>query len=924
MNNSLKKLALAVGLATSLGMAMTPVYAANDSEIKQLFEKVNIEHAKFTLENGLTTIVLPDHSKPEVRVEVRYNVGSKDDPADKTGLAHLFEHLVFGGTENAPGFFFKQLTDLGGSNFNATTSTDMTNYFETVPTGSIDRILWLEGDRMANIMTGITEQEVIDEIEVVKNEKRQRESGPDSFLQSFFAENFYPAGHPYSHPVLGHMEHIESYTRADMEKWFADKYGASNAVLILAGDITVEQAKEKVAKYFSDVPTGTPNNKIENYLPVFNEIKRVETYSQATPATQVTRSWPIPHSADKEMILLNALAPALAQHPESVLVKKLKDELEYVSSISFTPYGMALGGYANLQYYVRDEAGVSIEAINKVIDEELEKFFKKGPDMDILRREMLKGDASFIRGVDATGIAGAYGILQVTAGDPEFWKTTREWERAASQKDLAEVAKKWLGKPYLETIVHAKPQIEDMVVKVDRSTMPEIKETKAKIEFPEFQQATLDNGLEIVLIEDNSVPVIDFNFEIFGGRAAQNKYGFNSASILARQLTNGNDEYDKDELNVEMENMTMLFRAMAVPEATIINLNTLTPYLSDALELTAETIMNPTVPDKYLKPIRENADKRIKAMAESPMATQGKLFNQLIFGKNHELGQLVTLEQSIAGAQRDNLMQLHKDQYGPNNARVWITGNISLEQAVKKLNKYFGDWKPVKEKVGRVKLSEIKPMTGKVVLIDSPGAQTTNLTLGLATEKFDPKNDEIGNMMNAIIGGDFQSRINLNIREDKGWSYGTRSSLLTTAEDVPGRFMVNTSVQTDKTAETIQELLKEFNAYISNKPATQSELDKVRDAAIKSAPSIYGTNDSYIQAASTSLEYGLPLDYNEKSVERLEAVTLKQVHDYAKKIIKPENFVYLIIGDTAQYEQKLRDLKIGDVEVWDALGNKLR
>jgi zinc protease len=921
MNLITKIKVVACAVSLLLG-ANLPVHAKSSSAVDKLFEQVKLDYQIFTLPNGLTTLVYPDHSSPEVYVGVYYRVGSKDEPIGKTGFAHLYEHLMFRGTENAPGDFFGHMQKLGANGLNGTTSTDRTNYFQTVPTGSLDRALWLEGDRMANMLTGITQEALDAERSIVKNEKRQGELRPGTEAYQAYIDHLFPAGHPYDHNTIGSMTDLDNASLKDAHKWFNDYYGASNAVLVLSGDIDVKSAKQKVSKYFSDAKPGQRISEVAEYIPTLNENKHIVVYDKIAQ-TSITRVWPLPNSRNKGFELINFMGSALAGDKESPLTKRLKDKLRYVNNISFSVNEGMVSSSASLSYEIRAESGATKAQIDAIIDEELARFFKKGPNEDILEAKSIAADASLIRSMkNSQGLAQYLVESYIYKGNAEHFRTARQWELASTPKTLKKIAKQWLSKPYLEIMVQPEPNTTEMNVAVDRTAMPPVVETTAKVVFPKFEEATLKNGLKLVVIQHTGIPMIDVTFQIDTGTASNHNYTLGTAELTFGLMSVATDDYDENEIIKAQKDLATVISTQAGEYTSSLGFNSLTPYLSDSLALAAEMLMNPEYPHKEFEKAAEAITKRYNQIEQNPSQAVPHLLDKALWGEEHIFGKVPTRQEALNAVSRDQVLEFHRNEIGPNNTTVFMSGDITLKEGEKLLNKYFDDWKksmPTTEK----KVAKANPMTNKIILIDNPATPSAQIIASHMLAPFDKSLSPALTLINDPIGGYFQSRLNLNLRESKGWSYGINSSINQNPY-YEQRFSVSTSVQTDKVVPSINEILNELTAFVSSNPMTRQEFEFAKYMKTSSYPSTFKNDAAYLSSAITAKAYGLPFNYGEQHVERLKNVKFEQATKLAQDTIKPEQLTWLIIGDITHFEKEIRALNIGDVEVWSVYGNKIR
>ena len=438
----LRKLRLAVLL-----FAFMPLANADDGIATQ----VEIPYELFSLDNGLTVIVHTDHSTPTVFVGMWYAVGSKDEPPGKTGFAHLFEHLMFQGTENREGEYFTPFADAGATGMNGTTSNDRTNYYATVPSGALDMALWMESDRMRN-MLGAIDQEVLDEQRgVVQNEKRRSETRPYAEMWDRIREGVYPVGHPYRHAIIGSMDDLDAASVDDVHDWFSTHYGASNAILVLAGDVSLEDARTKVTHYFSAVPAGVPLTYPKKWVPQLAE-NREEVMYDRVGQTRITRVWALPGLNDKDTSLMYLVNDSLAVNKNSPLRKTLVDDLELATSVSAYAYGRVMSGEYSLTIDLRP--GVDPRQVMDVVDQTIADYLESGPDAQIVENAKLGVNMSLLGGLETGAAIGrtlAEGLLY--SDDPLFINRELEWLNAATPEELRTIARRWLTRGYYQITV---------------------------------------------------------------------------------------------------------------------------------------------------------------------------------------------------------------------------------------------------------------------------------------------------------------------------------------------------------------------------------------------------------------------------------------------------------------------------------------
>ena len=908
-----RRSSLFLSLLTIVVMSI-PAIAADDD----LVNKVDIPYEMFHLENGLTTLVYTDHSSPTVFVGMWYGVGSKDEPEGKTGFAHLFEHLMFQGTSSRGGEYFEPFTKAGATGMNGTTNEDRTNYFATVPTGALDMALWMESDRMSNLLGAVTQDALDEQRDVVQNEKRSADNRPYSGVYDRVRAGIYPVDHPYRHSIVGSMEDLDNAALEDVHEWFNEYYGASNVVLVLAGDIDLDTAKEKVAHYFAEAPTGVPLTKPQQWIPELNE-NRTEIMYDRVGQTRITRVWTLPNGNNPDTVLMELVNEALVGNKNSPLRKALVDDLHLATAVFGSAYGRVVSGEYSITINLRPD--VVPEQAMAVVDNVISDYLQSGPDPDILENAKLAINMSMISSMENKSTIGrmlAEG--QLYANDPTFVKKEIAWLNEASAADLTEVANRWLKRGYYELTVLPFPDLKSSDRKVDRSEIPAVTEVTG-IHFPDISTATLANGMGLVVANSGSLPLVDISIRMKTGNTADDYDAQGISDAVFVMLDKGTKRYDANELAAEKDKIAMGAQFRAGIESSSMSYQILSNYLGESLDLAADMLRNPTFPEEELDKFRQQVYAYVSNVEKNPSGNAEAMFNRAIYGSNHPLGGVWT-PGLVDNLNQHSLRDFYDREIAPDSMTVFMIGDIDIDTAKNLLDKSFGNWK--KKSVSQRKNvgSALEPKP-RVILIDQPEAVQSTIVAGQAIPPFDPENNTELNVLNAVFGGDFEARINMNLREDKGWSYGMGSRI---RQNTSGdqTLTVSGSVQTDKTMESMIEIRKEFEEFLSTRPATDEELQRVKLNRTRSLPGRFATRRGFLQSMISSDEYGLPYDYAENTAARVDAVTLEGVNARAKSLLHPDKLTWVVVGDLALIEDKVRSLDYGDVEVWDAFGNKLR
>lgn len=901
-------------LIASLAPHLQPVHAADDKVTNQ----VDIPYERFQLDNGLTTIVYADHSSPTIFVGMWYGVGSKDEPDGKTGFAHLFEHLMFQGTANRDGEYFEPFTKAGATGMNGTTSEDRTNYYATVPTGALDMALWMESDRMSNLLGAVTQEALDEQRSVVQNEKRSGDNRPYSGISDRVRAGLYPIDHPYRHSIIGSMEDLDNAALEDVHEWFNKYYGASNVVLVLAGDIDVETAKEKVTSYFGAVPAGVPLTKPRQWIPELNG-KRTEIMYDRVGQTRLTRVWALPTLNDQDATLMYLVNESLVGNKNSPLRKALLDDLQLATAIRGSAYSRVLSGEYSLTINVRP--GVDPQEVITVVDRVLQEYLAAGPEKDILENAKLAVNMSMIRSLESKATIGRFlAEGQLYSGNPTYVKQEIEWLNGASTASVLATAERWLTRGYFELTTLPFPEFKSTELDVDRSEIPAVSEVSG-INFPDTETATLSNGIELVVANSGTLPLVDVAIRIGTGNTADdsNLQGISDAAFFL--MDKGTKKYSANELAAEKDGIAMESRLSAGVEQSSLSYQILSNYLDESLNLAAEILRNPTYPEEELDKFRQQVFAYLSNIEQNPASNAHAMFNRAVFGHDHVLGGIWTAA-LVENLHQASLQAFHAREVAPDNIKIFMIGDIDLKTARKSVEESFGSWKDKHDStLGAV--GKAMTATPKVILVNQPQAVQSTIIAGHAIAPFDAATNTELTVLNAIFGGDFEARINMNLREDKGWSYGMSSGVQSNRSG-DQTLTVSGSVQTDKTMESMQEIKREFDEFLSTNPAREDELQRVKLNRTRSQPGRFATKRGFLQSMMASDSYGLPFDYAEDAAERLGAVSLQRVSARAAELMHPEKLIWVIVGNLNEIEEKVRSLNYGEVEVWDGFGNKIR
>ncbi len=897
---------------------------AQTKEKKVMAQEADIPFQKFTLDNGLTVVIHEDHKAPIVAVNIWYHVGSKNEKSGKTGFAHLFEHLMFNGSENYDHDYFQMMEKIGATDLNGTTNEDRTNYFQNVPVAAFDVALWMESERMGHLIGAISQAKLDEQRGVVQNEKRQGENEPYSLAEDLIVKATWPAGHPYSWTVIGSMEDLNAASLTDVQDWFKGYYGTANATIVIAGDVDTKDALDRVKKYFGDIPAGPPVSRFESWI-----AKRTGTQRQSAqdrvPLPKVSKIWNVPGYGTRDAAALDIVSDILSSGKNSRLYKRLVYDDQIATDANAYVDIREIAGQFTIE--AKAKPGVDISKVEKALNEELAKFLAEGPTQKELDRVRTQYFAGKIRGMERIGgFGGKSDILarSQTFGDsPDAYKSDLKYVESFTPLDLQKAAQTWLSDGVYVLTITPFAEYKAATAGADRKNIPAIGNSK-DAEFPKIQKSQLFNGLAIWLSERKNIPVVGFNLQINAGAAADQFALPGTASLAMGMLDEGTTKRNSLQISEELAMLGTNLGSGSNLDMSVVSMNSLKANLDASLDIYADVILNPSFPDADFQRLKKQQKAGIQQEKVSPVPMALRVFPKLFYGEGHAYGNPLTgsgTEESVDKMTREDMIKFHQTWFKPNNATLVVVGDITMDELKSKLESRFKSWK--QGEIPKKNIADVViPKNSSVYIIDRPGSQQSLIFAGHLTV---PKNnpDEIAiELMTNVIGGDFTSRINMNLREDKHWSYGASAFTMDARGMRP--FIGYASVQSDKTKESILEMKKEFKEFISTRLMTEDEFSKVQNNMIQQLPGSWETNAAVSGTMGAMVRYGFDDSYPYTYVKKVRELKLADAQNAAKKTIKPDTFIWLIVGDRSRIEAGIKELKIGDVNYLDASGNSVK
>ncbi len=899
--------------AAILSYAVAPLVA-------QDLKSIDIAYEKRVLENGLTVIVHEDTSSPTAFVIVYYKVGSRDEEPGKTGFAHLFEHLMFNGTENFDEDYFKAVQEVGG-NLNGDTWFDRTRYYQTVPSTAVDRVLWLESERMGHFLGALTQEKLDNQRGVVQNEKLRGDNRPYAMARYRVLKQLFPEGHPYSWATIGSIEDLNAASLDDVHAWFRKYYGAANAIITIAGDVDAEEVFASVEAHFGDIPAGPPVSRVDDMIPVRTHVT-TDVMEDRVPNIQIQRHWVGPGRDHEESAALGFAARVLGGDDTSRLFKALVRESGLATDVRFGIQAADLATMASLTVTLAN--GTDLDEVTAIIDSVLGEFAAEGPGDDELDLFKISYASSVVRGLEGIGgKAVKLAEADFYLGDPELYRTEHAWVENVTPEGVKTATRNWLGDNYHQIVI--KPYGDPAVIasNVDRSQLPAVTEFPAA-KAPYVSDFQLSNGINVRFVEKAGVPALHVKAVFNVGRIAEERTESGVLEFVLELMDKGSDRLSADDVAGELKRTGSSFSYGFNKTSSTFSLSTLSSMADPAIALFSRILRSPS----YAEPEFQVAYAQKLAHLESDKATPsgiiGLYLDEILYGNSHPYGMREHgLPEVIAELTADDVREFHRKWFLPENMMLFAGGDISQSELRSVLDQHFGEWQSTAEPANQVPVPIDRQLSpSKVIFFDTPGAAQSNIVAVQQLSAPFGDNHEALLLANHIYGGSFLSRINMNIREEKGWSYGVRSSIST---DVgPRKWNMTAQVQTDRTAESLAEILRELDAVFGDAPFTEEEVAAARDESIRSLAMALSSTNAVLGYLIDVHAHDRPDNEIELRGGRLGRVTVESALAAIDAEVDRDSLIWIIAGDLEMIEENVRALDLGPVEVWDADGNVIR
>lgn len=918
--------------ALLLASALSPLSAApppaKPAPLSVLADQVKLPYEQFTLANGLRVVVSTDRKAPVVGVSIWYHAGSKDEPAGKTGFAHLFEHLMFNGSENAPGDFFKPLESVGATDYNGTTSFDRTNFFETVPTGALPLALFLESDRMGHLLGAVGQETLDRQRGVVQNEKRQDDNQPYGLVQYAEQQALFPEGHPYHHTTIGSMADLDRASLADVREWFRGHYGPNNAVLVLAGDIDVATAKPLVERYFGDIARGP--QPVPTLAPVPTlPARKDETLHDQVATTRLYRQWVVPALTDPDSVPLDIAASVLGGLASSRLDNSLvrKERLAVSVSANVEP----LERVSEFEVQVDVRPGADAKLVGQRLDAIIADLVANGPTADEIQRAVTQEIAGRIFGLEKVGgFSGRAAVLAqgaVYANDPGFYEKQLKQYALATPASVKAALQTWLTRPvYALTVAPGAraPYEEAKAGQEDAKPIQGAKDVAASgaapaagpkreappvgdiatLTYPAITRTALSNGVKLVYAQRAGLPLTRLAVTFGGGFSADPRGALGTATLMLSLLDEGTPTRSSAEIAAEQEHLGSRIAAGGSMDKAEIDLAVLSANVAPGMDLLADVTLHPTFAD--IERVRSQQLAGIQAEMSDPEGLASRTLPGLIYGPTHPYGVPASGSgdpAAVAKLTKADLVAFKDTWLRPSDTSIFIVSDLPLATIQPMLESRFGAWKPAGPARALSPDAAVPAPAPRVLLLDRPGSPQSVIQAG---EVLDAKGtDELLPLVvaNDALGGSFLSRLNMDIRETKAWSYGVQAGIARYAGRIP--YQITAPVQTDKTGPAIQAMIGDVRAFLGPQPLTQEERDRTVQRSIRQLAGSFETGNELLDAMQRNDLLKRPDDYYAHIADKYRALTVPELNDVARRLIRPDRFMWVVVGDAAKVKPQL-------------------
>jgi zinc protease len=868
---------------------------------------LNIPFEKHTLSNGLDVIVHVDKSIPVAAVNVWYHVGSQNEEPDRTGFAHLFEHIMFKGSKHHNREYFLPLQEVG-ANINGSTTTDRTNYYEDVPTEYLELALWLEADRMGFLLDALDEGGFATEREVVKNERRQSyENRPYGLASQEIRKALYPPNHPYNWQTIGSQEHLDAASVDDVKAFFRRFYAPNNASLSIAGDVDPEEAVRLAEKYFGDLPPAPPVARLQRWVPPLTNEVRLEL-EDAVQLARIYFAWVGPPRFDADEPALDVLMTILGEGRSSRLYHSLVYTKQNARAASAYYAAMEIAGEIRVDATL--SPGASMDDVETSLLAEIGRLQNEPPSAEEVERAVNSLEAHYVHQLEQVGGFGGKADLlnffNVFTGDPGRLNSDFDRYLAVQPSDVQRVAKQYLTPGRVRLVVNPKPAVAPSEAVLDRTVQPGAGRPH-RFEPPTPRRLSMAGGIDLLVVEKREVPIVVAGVYLPGGAVLDPADAPGLGALTGRLLIEGTKNRSSTQIAQEADFIAAQPNIGVDRENVVTTTEALTRHWDRALNLLADVVLNPTFPDAEVDRVRRERVTDLRRLRDDANAIAERVANGLLFGRDSAHGHPISgREAAVEAIARADAVQHHETLLLNSRPTFLVVGDIDGDAVARQLEAAFAGWR------GGQAPTDIPAAASRsgttIYLVDKPGAPQSVIAAGqVGVARTHPDYAPL-TVMNMAFGGQFTARLNMNLREDKGYTYGYRSRF--DWRKSASSYSAGGSVQTAVTKEALFETLKEFRDLHANRPIGAEEFEKAQLGLIRGFPPSFETPSQVMRRLLDIVHFGLPDDYFSGHVARLEAVTLDDVQRVAEQHVDPDALSIVVVGDRATIEGPLRELDV--------------
>ena len=903
-------------------------------------DKLKISYEKYVMPNGLQVILHTDHSDPMISYAIMYHVGSSRETPGKTGFAHLFEHLLFGGSENVPtGTFDKIIEGVGGTN-NGFTTRDITTYFEMFPKNALEKVLWLESDRMGFFINSITQRALAIQQNVVSNEKRQGEDNtPYGFTDYVISKNLYPASHPYNWEVIGEMADLKNATLDDVKSYYEHFYGPNNATLVLAGDFDADSVKQMITKYFGEIKAHGEVASRTAQIPTLDKTVKLYHEDNFANVPEINMVWPVAQSYQKDAYALDFLAKILADGKKAPLYKVLVKEKQLTSRTSAYNNSGELAGEFTIT--VRANEGKTLKEIEDAVNEAFTRFETDGITEKDIERVKASSEKAFYEAINSVlGKSIQLASYNTFLNDPGFIEKDIENIKAVTLNDVKMAYDKYIkGKPHVVTsfVPKGKPEMvaensvpagvkeenineasqveiaktaEEKIVKtpssIDRTIEPPVgKEPEVKV--PAIWKATLANGIQVYGIRNEELPLVELSLIINGGVLQDNIELPGVANMVANVLPQGTKNKTPEELEEETELLGSSINMYAGREEMSVVTSSLSRNFEKTVALMKEILLEPRWDTAEFDMAQTRTKNSIIQAEAQSRSVASLLFNKLTYGKDHIFGYGTRgTKESIVKITMNDLKSYYGNNFSPSVTKIVVAGNVSKEQVLAALKPLETEWKPVEVKQNTYQIPQ-NPEKSQIYFVDIPGSRQSVIYIGYLALSRDNPDYVKADFVNYRLGGAFTSILNQILREEKGFTYGASSYFQ--EMKTKAAFVAATSVRSDATLESLNIFKDEMEKYRNG--ITENDLQFIKNCMIRSNALRFETNGSLVGMLTTMSKYGFPDDYIKEEENVIKNMTVEEHKAITDKYIIPDKMYWVVVGDATTQFKPLEKIGFG-------------